>query len=160
MDDSKRLTAPARHRAFLQILANAHIGIGIVEPSRIDTVNIFHASLAAMRQAVLLLPERPDHLVVDGPWRVPELELPMTPVIGGDAKSLAVACASIIAKVVRDEIMAHYDREHPGYGFAQHKGYSTEQHVAALTQHGPCAIHRRSFNPVAIASLSAAEALE
>lgn len=149
VDDSKRLTALARRRAFLQILANAEIGIGIVEPSAIDTRNIFHASLEAMRQAVLQLPESPDRLLIDGPWAVPGLDLPMTPVVHGDRRSLAIACASIVAKVVRDELMLAYDRDHPCYGFARHKGYPTAAHLAALIEHGPSSIHRRSFRPVA-----------
>ncbi|OGX38842.1 MAG: ribonuclease HII [Omnitrophica WOR_2 bacterium RIFCSPHIGHO2_02_FULL_68_15] len=149
VDDSKRLSPRARRRAFFAILACADVGIGIVEPSAIDTRNIFHASLEAMRQAVLHLPESPDRLLIDGPWTVPGLDLPMTPVVHGDRRSLAIACASIVAKVVRDELMCWYDREHPVYGFARHKGYPTAAHLAALVAHGPSPIHRRSFRPVA-----------
>lgn len=149
VDDSKRLSPRARRRAFVAILACADVGVGIVEPSAIDARNIFHASLAAMRQAVLQLPDPPDHLLIDGPWRVPGLHCLMTPVVHGDRRSLAIACASIVAKVVRDELMLAYDRDHPCYGFARHKGYPTAAHLAALIEHGPSPIHRRSFRPVA-----------
>lgn len=149
IDDSKRLTPRARARAFAAIVAQAEVGIGIVQPATIDAVNIFQATLAAMRQAVACLPSAPDHLLIDGPWTVPGVAIPMTPVVHGDRRSLAIACASIVAKVVRDTLMTWYDGRHPLYGFARHKGYPTAAHLASLVRHGPSPIHRRSFAPVA-----------
>lgn len=148
IDDSKRLTPRARERAFREILAQAEVGIGIVEPTTIDTLHIAHASLLAMRQAVAQLPHRPHRLLIDGPWAIPGLPLPMVPIVRGDQKSLSIACASIVAKVVRDKIMEWYDGLHPGYGFARHKGYPTAAHRMALARLGVTPIHRRSFAPV------------
>jgi len=149
VDDSKRLTPRARQRAFREILAKAEVGLGIRHPEVIDTLNIFHATLAAMREAVLRLPRPPDCLLIDGPWDLPQVKLRTMPVVHGDRRSLSVACASIVAKVVRDHLMTWYDRRHPGYGFARHKGYPTAAHLAHLAAHGPTPIHRRSFAPVA-----------
>lgn len=148
IDDSKRLTPRARTRAFHAILAQAEVGLGILPPGQVDTLNIFHASLAAMREAVRRLPSPPDHLLIDGPWALDGVACPMTPVVHGDRRSLSVACASIVAKVVRDALMVWYDRAHPEYGFARHKGYPTTAHLSALLAHGPSPIHRRSFAPV------------
>lgn len=149
IDDSKRLTPRARERAFREIVDNAAVGVGLVEPPGIDTLNILRATWQAMRQAVAALPAPPDYLVLDGPWTLPDVTIPMRAVIRGDARSLSVACASIVAKVVRDRLMVWYDGRHPGYGFARHKGYPTAAHLAALAAQGPSPIHRRSFAPVA-----------
>lgn len=149
IDDSKRLTPLARQRAFEQILARAEVGIGILDPATIDTVRIGEASLLAMREAVLRLPKPPGCLLVDGPWRVPELTLPMVPIVRGDSRSLSIACASIVAKVVRDALMTWWDGAYPGYGFARHKGYPTVAHRAALVRLGVTPIHRTTFAPVA-----------
>lgn len=149
IDDSKRLTPRARLRAFREILAQAEVGLGIVDPATIDALNIFQATLLAMREAVARLPVTPHYLLIDGPWTLPATNLPMRPVIRGDGRSLSIACASIVAKVVRDRLMEWYDGRHPGYGFARHKGYPTAIHLAQLLARGPTPIHRRSFAPVA-----------
>ena len=154
IDDSKRLTPRARLLAFREILANAEVGVGIISPAEIDARNIFHASFEAMRQAVLHLPRAPWYLLIDGPWELDGLDVPMHPVVHGDARSLSIACASIVAKVVRDHLMTWYDGRHPAYGFARHKGYPTAAHLAALAAHGPSPIHRYTFSPVAHVSLA------
>jgi len=149
LDDSKKLTPAARERLDAAIRAQAVCwGIGEVEPAEIDRVNILRASLEAMRRAVSALAPAPDHLLVDA-RRVPGVSTPQTPVVHGDALDGSIAAASIVAKVHRDAIMRSLDERYPGYGLARHKGYPTPDHVAALHRLGPCAIHRRSFAPVA-----------
>ncbi|HUN65693.1 MAG TPA: ribonuclease HII [Bacteroidota bacterium] len=145
VDDSKKLTARERERLFDLIRGGAlSIGIGIVPHDDIDRLNIFQATMKAMRDAVDGLSLIPDHLLVDGP-RFDGGSIPSTPIIDGDAKCYTIAAASIIAKVTRDRIMVEYDRRFPVYGFARHKGYGTPEHLAALKKYGPCEIHRRSF---------------
>jgi ribonuclease HII len=99
-----------------------------------------------MNEALLQLAPTPDHTLVDGP-HIFSLRCPQTPVIDGDAKSFSIAAASVLAKVTRDRLMADLDKAYPQYGFAEHKGYSTPRHLAAIAEHGPCPIHRRSFSP-------------
>ena len=118
--------------------------VGIVGPERIDEINILQATYEAMRQAVSGLGVVPDLLLNDA-VTIPELAIPQVPIIKGDAKSVSIAAASILAKVTRDHLMEEYDRQFPQYGFAKHKGYGTAAHVAALREFGPCPIHRRSF---------------
>jgi len=151
LNDSKQLTPSERERLYAVISCAAlGIGVGVVDPDIIDRENIRRANALAMRQAVDALPIHPDHLLIDGmdtidgPW-------PQTPVIDGDAKSLSVAAASVIAKVTRDRMMVEWDRHYPVYGFARHKGYGTAEHIEAINRCGQCSIHRRSFK---IASLS------
>lgn len=146
LNDSKQLTPVERERLYAVISCAAlGIGVGIVDPNTIDRENIRRANLRAMRQAVDALPLHPEHLLIDGidtiewPW-------PQTPVIDGDARSLSIAAASVIAKVTRDRMMVECDLHYPGYGFARHKGYGTPEHIEAINQHGLCAIHRRSFH--------------
>src|SRR5437763_863314 len=124
------------------------LGIGRAEVEEIDTINIYHAGLLALRRAVLALMPQPEHLLVDA-RRLKGLPMPQQPIIKGDAKSLTIGAASIVAKVHRDRLMAALDAEHPGYGFADHKGYPTPDHLDALERLGACALHRRSFAPVA-----------
>ena len=152
LNDSKALTARARDRLFDRILAGAiTFGVAVVGPGRVDEVNILQASLEAMglawRRAVRRLPEAAGALaLVDGKQRAhlpPGVE--QRPLVKGDARSVNIAAASVLAKVVRDRIMVGYDRRWPVYGFARHKGYPTAAHRAAIAAHGPCPIHRLSF---------------
>lgn len=143
--DSKKLTAQEREERYGQIRQTAQaITIGSVDNREIDRTNILRASLRAMRKAIERLPIPPDRVLVDGS-HVPGSCFPERAIVDGDARSLSIAAASVIAKVTRDRWMAKYDRVYPAYGFAQHKGYGTPEHLAALHTHGPCPIHRRSF---------------
>ncbi|MDD5072802.1 MAG: ribonuclease HII [Candidatus Omnitrophica bacterium] len=142
--DSKVLSRFARERAYEEILRKADIGIGIVGEKDIDRINILRASLHAMELAVYDLGIRPDHLLIDGNIQ-PELPHPKTTLIGGESRSISIACASIVAKVTRDFIMTYYDALYPEYGFARHKGYGTRLHFIAIRRFGPSPIHRRSF---------------
>jgi ribonuclease HII len=116
----------------------------------IDGINVYRAGLLALTRAVRGLATRPDHVLVDA-RKLPELGLPHTPIVHGDALSLTIAAASILAKTTRDALMAELDLAHPGYGFARHKGYPTAEHFDALQRLGACPIHRRSFQPVRVA---------
>ena len=146
--DSKALSEKKRealsHIIKRQALAWA---IARVEPDEIDRINILQASLLAMHRAVDQLSCKPDHVLVDGN-RCPNWDYSCQAIVKGDSKEQAIAAASIIAKVFRDEEMIAQDLQYPGYGFAQHKGYPTKAHQAALKEKGPSAIHRRSFAPV------------
>ena len=149
VNDSKKVTAKKRERLFDQILRSAsEVGIGIVGEKIIDRMNILNASLKAMRKAVKELKSEPEFLLVDGNQRIPDLSLPQMPVIKGDSKSLSIAAASIVAKVIRDRIMLNCHQRYPEFSFAAHKGYATRAHVEALQAFGPCEIHRRSFKLV------------
>jgi ribonuclease HII len=149
VDDSKKLTPEEREALEPQIRACAvAVGLGRAEVHEIDTVNIYQAGLLALRRAVLALSPLPQHLLVDA-RRLPDLPMPQQPIIKGDAKSITIGAASIVAKVHRDRLMSELDREHPGYGFAEHKGYPTPVHLEALQRLGACTLHRRSFAPVA-----------
>lgn len=146
--DSKALSPPARQRLAVAIRSCTAVGVGLASVEEIDTLNIHHATLLAMRRAVAALPHPPAQLLVDG-IADPLAGIPATCLPGGDARSLPIAAASIIAKVTRDALMAELDALHPAYGFARHKGYPVPAHLAALRAHGPCQQHRRSFAPVA-----------
>lgn len=145
--DSKKLSEKAREEAYEEILAKAVVGISVIDRDVIDRVNIFQATMQAMQEAVTKLGQTPDCILIDGP-SVPKLPFKMVPVVDGDRLSFSIGCASIIAKVTRDRIMKYYDAMFPEYGFANHKGYGTEEHMAALRKHGPCRLHRQSFEPV------------
>ena len=148
VDDSKTLTAARREDLAAKIRACAlGIGLGIVDVPDIDRLNIYHAALEAMRRAVVALPIAPQHVVVDA-RRIPDLAMPQTPLIDGDARSYCVAAASIVAKVARDSLMRDLDRLYPEYGFVENMGYGTPQHLAAIDRCGPSPVHRRSFSPV------------
>jgi ribonuclease HII len=148
IDDSKKLTAAERGELRAHIIADAVAwGVGVVEPDEIDRVNIYHAGLLAMSRAVCALSPAPDFVLVDA-RTLRDVELPQRGIVRGDAKSLSIAAASIVAKTTRDARMCELDARYPGYGFARHKGYPVAQHVAALERLGPCPMHRRSFAPV------------
>lgn len=147
IDDSKKMTPAAREAAYGEILAKCWVGVGEASVEEIDRINILEATHEAMRRAVSALGRTPDALLVDGN-RTPWAEMPRFAIVDGDAKSLAIACASIVAKVTRDRQMVELDRLYPAYGFARHKGYGTREHQAALEAHGPSPVHRRSFGPV------------
>ena len=145
LNDSKKLTPASRSRLYQQILDEAIAWqIGQVDHEQIDQINILQATCVAMRQAVTLLPVRPGLLLIDA-IKLSDVEQPIWPIVRGDALSVSIAAASIIAKVTRDRIMEDYDRIYPEYGFAQHKGYGTAQHCDALKKFGPCPIHRLTF---------------
>ena len=145
LNDSKKLSEKRREELFLEIREKAvSYSVGIVGPERIDEINILQATYEAMRQAVSGLGVVPDLLLNDA-VTIPELAIPQVPIIKGDAKSVSIAAASILAKVTRDHLMEEYDRQFPQYGFAKHKGYGTAAHVAVIREFGPCPIHRRSF---------------
>ncbi len=145
--DSKQLSEEAREALFPEILAVAHAGIGIAEVETIDRLNIYHATHAAMCEAVTKLACAPSAVLVDGN-RLPKLSMPAEALIGGDALSLSIAAASIIAKVTRDRIMRELALSFPAYGWERNKGYGTKEHAAALRRHGATRHHRRSFRPV------------
>ena len=148
VDDSKKLSHKKRRTLFGEIYRRAvAVGVGVVGPSRIDEINILQASLQSMAMAVACLGQRPDCLLIDGIFEIPA-KIHQDPIPKGDAKSVSIAAASIIAKVTRDNMMARYDREFPQYGFAGHKGYPTKAHRAAIAEYGATPIHRRSFKGV------------
>jgi len=150
--DSKSLTHDQRLRAREEILGSARaVAYGAAGPGEIDRFNIHQASLTAMKRAVLALEPRPDFVLVDGRHELslePGLGLAQRAVVKGDARSVSVAAASILAKVRRDRIMDVLDRVFPGYGLAAHKGYPTRAHREALCRLGPCPAHRRSYRPL------------
>ncbi|HID10047.1 MAG TPA: ribonuclease HII [Candidatus Latescibacteria bacterium] len=148
LDDSKKLSPLQRERLYSCIRDVAvAISVARAEAEEIDRLNIHQASLLAMRRAVEGLGVEPEYVLVDGRF-FPEVELPGEAIVGGDGRSLCIAAASVVAKVLRDRLMAEYDRVYPQYGFARHKGYPTPEHLRALRKHGPCPIHRISFRGV------------
>lgn len=149
IDDSKKLEEPVRMRIAEEIRSRAvAYAIAECDIEVIDRLNIYHAALEAMRRAVTGLRPYPQHLLVDA-RRVPGVSMAQKPIIKGDTLSQSIAAASILAKVHRDALMERYSEQYPGYGFESHSGYSTPVHFAALDRLGPCAIHRRSFAPIA-----------
>lgn len=148
VDDSKKLDAETREALAIEIRSKAIAScVGFAQVDEIDTINIYWAGLLAMRRAVEGLAQLPQHLLIDA-RRLKDVAIPQQPIVKGDAKSLSIAAASILAKTARDAVMADYDRQYPGYGFARHKGYPVSAHVEALAKLGACPIHRRSFTPV------------
>ncbi len=147
LNDSKKITAKRRKSLYQEIIRHQLVGIGFADEKEIDTLNILQASLLAMKRAVLDLCISPEGLRIDGTYST-DLALPQKTIIEGDAKSASIAAASVIAKVIRDAWMEKMDGEYPHYGFSKHKGYGTKAHMDALLQQGPCAIHRKSFDPV------------
>lgn len=145
LNDSKKLSEKRRDELFDEIREKAvSFGVGIVSPERIDEINILQATYEAMRQAVSQLTPAPEVLLNDA-VTIPGISIRQIPIVKGDAKSVSIAAASILAKVTRDRMMVEYDTIFPQYGFAKHKGYGTAVHIAALKACGPCPIHRRSF---------------
>jgi ribonuclease HII len=151
LDDSKVLDAETRERMAVEVKRDAIAwAVGIAEVEEIDRLNIYHAGLLAMRRAVLALQLLPSFVLVDA-RRIPDCPAPQRGIIHGDALSMSIAAASVLAKTTRDALMCEFDAQYPGYGFAAHKGYATEQHDSALRALGACPIHRRSFTPVRLA---------
>ncbi len=156
--DSKTLSGHQREEAYRWIVEHFEIGVGSVDAEMIDRVNILQATFLAMREALeALLKKRilNEHsrlairVLVDGNRNIPELEYPQEALVRGDALSVSIAAASIVAKVTRDRMLDKFERQYPEYGFARHKGYGTAAHLSALWRFGPCPIHRQSFAPVA-----------
>ena len=145
LNDSKKVTEKRRDVLFDEIKQNAiAYGIGIASNTLIDEINILQATYDAMREAINALEKTPDVLLVDA-VHIPDINIKQVGIVKGDAKSVNIAAASILAKVTRDRIMVEYDKIYPEYGFASNKGYGTATHIAALKEVGPCAIHRKSF---------------
>lgn len=145
LNDSKKLSEKRREALFLEIKEKAVAwGVGIVGPDLIDEINILQATYEAMRRAIAGLSVVPDILLNDA-VTIPGVETMQVPIIKGDAKSVSIAAASVLAKVTRDHMMAEYDTLFPEYGFAKHKGYGTAVHIGAIREFGPCPIHRRTF---------------
>ena len=146
--DSKIIDAKKRSRLYLKLQNNgAKIGVGIVSETDIDRYNILQASLLAMKKAIVALPVQPDFLLVDGNQPIPTT-IPQQTLVKGESKSASIAAASIVAKVVRDELMDQYHLQYPEYNFKQNKGYATLEHRLAINIHGPCIIHRQTFKCV------------
>ena len=145
LNDSKKLSEKKREELYDVIMEQAiAVGLGMATPERIDEINILQATYEAMRQAINSLKVKPAVLLNDA-VTIPGVEIPQIPIIKGDAKSVSIAAASIIAKVTRDRMMVEYDRMYPGYDLASNKGYGTKVHMEALRTIGPCEIHRKTF---------------
>ncbi len=148
LTDSKKLTEKQRNRFYPQIRQQATaVGIGVASVLEIDKINILQATLLAMQRAISRLSQVPDHLLIDGITPLP-LQISQQTIIKGDSRSLSIAAASVIAKVVRDRIMYSFSKQLPVYGFAKHKGYGTRQHRQAIAQFGPSGLHRKTFSGV------------
>ena len=146
LNDSKKLSEKKREELYEVILKEAvATGIGMASPARIDEINILQATYEAMRMAISNLSVQPDLLLNDA-VTIPEIEIMQIPIIKGDAKSVSIAAASILAKVTRDRLMVEYEKVFPGYDFASNKGYGTKAHIEGLKKFGPTPIHRMSFN--------------
>ena len=145
LNDSKKLSEKKREALYDEIMERAvATGIGIVSPARIDEINILQATYEAMRQAISKLSVQPQ-LFLNDAVTIPEVQIPQVPIIKGDAKSVSIAAASIVAKVTRDRMMEEYDKVLPEYGFASNKGYGSAAHIEALKKYGPSPIHRKTF---------------
>ena len=145
VNDSKKLSEKKREMLYDEIMDRAlAVGVGIVGPERIDEINILQATYEAMRMAVAQLKVQPDILLNDA-VTIPDLKVRQVPIVKGDAKSISIAAASIIAKVTRDRLMREYGQVFPEYEFASNKGYGTKSHIEALKTYGPTPIHRRTF---------------
>ena len=148
LNDSKKVTKKRRLELFEEICYKAvDIGVGIIDENRIDDINILNATYEAMQKAIVKMDTKPDILLVDA-VRVPDIGIKQISIIKGDARSVSIAAASIIAKVTRDRLMIEYDNQYPEYGFAKHKGYGTREHIEAIRKHGICPLHRKSFEPI------------
>lgn len=150
LDDSKKLTEKRREELYDELVGSAGVDWvhAFADVEEIETLNILKATHAAMGRVALALDPLPDVCLIDG-LPVPGFPLPFESIVKGDGKSLSIAAASIIAKVARDRAMREYAVLYPEYGFERHKGYGTKQHMAALQEHGPCPIHRKTFAPIA-----------
>jgi len=149
LNDSKKLTKNQRETLFEEIAASGAIcAVGVIDNETIDRINILRASLLAMQKAILSLEIKPDFILVDGTFTVPNVTTPQMAIIGGDAICDSISAASIIAKVTRDRIMDKYQELYPDYTFANHRGYPTKRHLDELKNFGPTDIHRKTFRPV------------
>jgi ribonuclease HII len=149
VNDSKQVSEPDRTRLYEVIIQRARaVAVGIATEQEIDRLNILEATRLAMSRALASLTPPADCLLIDA-VTLPNLAIPSRSIVKGDTLSMSIAAASIVAKVTRDRMMAMYHRAYPVYNFVSHKGYGTEEHLQQLAQHGPCAIHRRTFAPVA-----------
>lgn len=148
LNDSKKLDAVRREKLFAALQTCAEIGVGIATVEEIDRINILQATFLAMERAVAALPRSPQLALIDGNRTPKSLSCASLTIVGGDARSLSIAAASIAAKVTRDRMMIDAAITHPGYGFERHMGYGTAAHLDALSCLGPCEIHRRSFAPI------------
>ncbi|RJS62169.1 ribonuclease HII [Bacillus sp. PK3_68] len=146
INDSKKISRMKRDYFYEELIEKADVGIGIVEASEIDEINIYEATKKAMKVAVAGLSRVPEHLLIDA--MTLSLPIPQTSIIKGDATSVSIAAASIVAKVTRDRLMCDYALVYPQYGFERNMGYGTAEHLKGLNSSGPCEIHRRSFSPV------------
>ncbi len=145
LNDSKKLSEKKREELYDVIMREAvAVGIGMRDAGRIDEINILQATYEAMRDAIANLKVKPDVLLNDA-VTIPGVDIKQVPIIKGDAKSVSIAAASIVAKVTRDRMMVEYDKEYPGYEFASSKGYGTQKHIEFLKANGPTPLHRRSF---------------
>jgi len=152
VNDSKALTAEARVAAYDEIMRHAlAVSVAFASAAEIDAINIRQASLTAMRRALAALALAPRYVLVDGNDLPPSLRCAGEAIIGGDARSLSIAAASIVAKATRDRLMARLCQLYPVYGFSRHVGYATPEHLAAIAKHGPSPFHRLSFSPFAAA---------
>jgi ribonuclease HII len=145
--DSKKLSASQRQKAYQEIKAKCIYAFAVVDEKQIDILNILEASMLAMASAVNQLAKKPEWVLIDGISK-PDITCSCQTIIKGDAKSISIASASIVAKVVRDNIMQELDKLYPQYGFAIHKGYGTKAHMQAISEYGPCPIHRKTFQPI------------
>ena len=146
--DSKKLSPKKRSYLYEKLYDHAvSIGIGIIDNIEIERINILNAALLSMAISVKNLSPQPDYLLIDGNFRIPT-DLPQEPIIRGDALSISIAAASIVAKVSRDRLMERYDQDYPQFGFSRHKGYPTKAHKEAIRTFGCCPIHRRTFKGV------------
>jgi len=150
LNDSKKLTPEVRETLYAKICATAEVAVAVGSVDRIDRDNILQASLWALARAVRALPQRPNLVFVDGNQKI-DCGCDCEAVVGGDARVLSIAAASIVAKVTRDRLMKRLGLQHPDYGFERHMGYSVPEHFEALARLGPTIHHRRSFAPVAAA---------
>lgn len=145
INDSKKLSTKKREELYDEIMEKAiAVGVGIIGPQRIDEINILQATYEAMREAIRKLGVTPDILLNDA-VTIPDVDVKQVPIIKGDAKSVSIGAASIIAKVTRDRLMEEYDKIMPEYGFASHKGYGAAKHIEAIRKYGPSPIHRETF---------------
>jgi len=148
LDDSKKLTPALREKIYPRLVEMTTWSVSILHQDEIDRLNILRATHEGMRRAATTLSVAVVHVLIDG-LPVPNFPLPQTALVKGDSLSKSIAAASVIAKVTRDRIMEEMHELYPHYGFRQHKGYATPEHLLKLREHGPCPIHRQSFEPVA-----------
>ena len=148
LNDSKKLSHAVREELFAQIIEQAiSYHVALMDADMIDRMNILQATRTGMYEAIAALTPAPDKVLIDA-VELPKLSMPSQSIIKGDAKSVSIAAASILAKVTRDHLMESYDIQYPHYGFAKHKGYGTREHIDAIRKYGICPIHRKSFDPI------------